>query len=88
MGQMKHRPAEVDQLMIAMDGYSPTLGWKLRDLGIQNFEELYRFEVQKKSELTQEKKFFSNRPGNKEGIGSSSNLQINAIRQPRRFSNL
>ena len=25
LGQMKHRPAEADQLMIAMDGYSPVL---------------------------------------------------------------
>ena len=31
---MRHRPAEADQLMIAMDGCSPTLARKLRDLGI------------------------------------------------------
>ena len=45
LGQMKHRPAKADQLMIAMDGCSPVLARKLRDLGIRNFKELYRFGV-------------------------------------------
>ena len=44
-GKLGHRPAEADQLMIAMDGCSPVLARKLRDIGIQNFEELYRFGV-------------------------------------------
>ena len=34
LGQMKHRPAEADQLMIVMDGCSSILTGKLRDIGI------------------------------------------------------
>ena len=71
---MKHRPTEADQLMIEMDSCSPALAQKLRDLEIRNFEELYRFRVQKESELTQEKKFFGNRSESNEGISSSSNI--------------
>ena len=48
---MRHRPAEVDQLMISMEGYVPELSKKLGDLGIRNFEELYRFGVQKELDL-------------------------------------
>ena len=61
MSLMKHRPAESDQLTIVMEGYVPILSRKLRDLGIRNFEELHRFEVQKESDLAQDKKFFSGR---------------------------
>ena len=70
------------------------LSRKLRDLGIRNFEELYKFGVQKESDLAQDKKFFSGRTSGREGAGSSNivglshNVQINAIGQPRRFSNL
>ena len=70
------------------------LSRKLRDLGIKNFKELYKFGVQKESDLTQDNKFFSGRTSGIEGIGSSNivgpshNVQINAIGQPRRFSNL
>ena len=85
---MRHRPAEADQLMLAMEGCVLSLSKKLRDLGIRNFEELYRFGIQKESDLAQEKKFFTRRPGSKEASSSSSNVQINAIRQARRFSNL
>ena len=79
---MRYRPAEADQLIITMEGYVPTLSKKLGDLGIYNFEELYRFRVQKESDLAQEKIFFDGRPENKNVAGLSSNLQINAIRQP------
>ena len=85
---------ESDQLMIVMEGYVPILFKKLRDLGIRNFKELYRFGVQKESDLAQDKKYFSGRTSGREDTGSSSmigpshNVQINAIREPRRFSNL
>ena len=46
LGQMRHRPTEADQLIIAMEGCVPALSKKLGDLGIRNFEELYRFGVQ------------------------------------------
>ena len=64
---MRHRPAESDQLMIVIKECVLPLSQKLRDLGIQNFEELYKFEVQKESDLAQENKFFIGRSGaNKE----------------------
>ena len=47
LGQMRHRPAKTDQLIIAMEGYVPVLSKKLGDLGILNFEELYSFGIQK-----------------------------------------
>ena len=82
LGQMRHRAAEIDQLTITMEGYVSALSKKLGDLGIRNFEELYRFGVQKESDLAQEKRFFGGRPGNKNAASSSSNVQINTIRQP------
>ena len=65
-----------------MEGCVPVLSKKLGDLGIHNFEELYRFVVQKESDLAQEKKFFSGRTGNRNAVGPSNNVQINAIRPP------
>ena len=41
----------MDQLIIAMEGYVPALSKNLGDFEIRNFEELYRFGVQKESEL-------------------------------------
>ena len=82
LGQMRHRPAEADQLIIAMEGYVPVLSKKLADLRIRNFKELYRFGVQKESDLAQEKKFFSGRIGNRNAAGPGNNVQINAIRPP------
>ena len=82
LGQIRHRPAEVDQLMIAMEHYVLALSKKLGDLGIRNFKELYRFGVQKESDLAQEKRFFEGRPGNRNVASLSSNVQINTIRQP------
>ena len=78
---MRYRPAEADQLTIAIEGCVPTLSKKLGDLGIHNFEELYRFGVQKESNLAQENKFFGGRPGNRNTANSSSDVQINAIKQ-------
>ena len=82
LAQMRHKAAESDQLMLAMEGCVSTLSRKLKDLGIHNFEELHRFGVQKELDLVQEKRFFGGRFGNKDGVGSKSNVQINAIRQP------
>ena len=82
LGQMRHRPAETYQLIIAMEGCIPVLSKKLGDLGIHNFEELYRFGVQKEFDLAQEKKFFSGRTVNITAAGPSNNVQINAIRPP------
>ena len=84
MGQMRHRPAETDQLIISMEGYIPVLSKKLGDLGIRNFEELYRFGVQKESDLAQEKKFFNGSTANRNAAGPSNNVQINAIRPSSR----
>ena len=78
MAQMRHRPAEADQLMIAIEGSAPPLARKLKDLGIRNFKELYEIEVKKEVDVAQEKKFFGGRTGGEEG--PSSNVQINAIR--------
>ena len=36
---MRQRPAESDQLMIAIDGCIPPLARKLNDMGIRNFED-------------------------------------------------
>ena len=82
LGQMRHRLAESDQLTIAIEGYVSALSKKLGDLGIHNFEELYRFRVQKESDLVQEKRFFGERSRNKNVASSSSNVQINTIKQP------
>ena len=57
---------------------------KLGDLGIQNFDELHRFGVQKESDLAQEKKFFSARPANRNPASGGSNVQVNLVRQPPR----
>ena len=82
LGQMRHRPTKIDQLIIAMEGCVPALSKKLGDLRIRNFEELYRFEVEKESDLAQENKFFSGRTGNRNAAGPSNNVHINAIRPP------
>ena len=82
LGQMRHKPVEIDQLIIAMEGCVPPLSKKLGDLRSRNFEELYRFGVQKESDLAQEKKFFSGRTATRTAAGPSNNVQINAIRPP------
>ena len=45
LGQIRHRPTESDQLIIAIESCVSALSKKLGDLGIRNFEELYRFGV-------------------------------------------
>ena len=46
MAQMKHKPAESNQLLIAAEVCISPLADKLKNMGIRNFEELYRFGVQ------------------------------------------
>ena len=71
---MRHRLAEADKLIIAMEGCVSALSKKLKDLGIRNFKELYRFRVQKESDLAHEKKYFGGRLGNRNAASSSSNI--------------
>ena len=61
-------------MTITMEGYVSALSKKLGDLGIRNFEELYRFGVQKESDLAQEKRFFGGRPRNRNTGNSSNNV--------------
>ena len=82
MGQMRHRPDETDQLVIAIEGCVPALHKKLGDLGIRNFDEPHRFGVHKEYDLAQEKKFFSARPANRNPAGGNNNVQVNSVRQP------
>ena len=77
LAQIRQRPAESDQLMLTIDGCIPPLARKLNDIWIRNFKELYRFGVQKETDVAQEKRFYGGRSGNKEG--PSSNVYINAI---------
>ena len=51
LAQMKHRPMESDQLIIAIEACIPPMANKLKDMGIRNFKELYRFGVQVKADL-------------------------------------
>ena len=51
MAQMKHKPAESDQLDIAIDACIPPLASKLRDMSIRDFKELYHFGVQVEANL-------------------------------------
>ena len=49
--QMKYRLAESDQLDIAIEACIPPMVNKLKDMGIRDFNELYRFGVQVKVDL-------------------------------------
>ena len=49
--QIKYRLAELDQLNIAIEACIPPLANKLKDMGIRDFKELYRFGVQVKVDL-------------------------------------
>ena len=51
LAQMRQRPAESDQLMLAIDGCIPPLARQLNDMVIRNFKELYRFGVQKEGDV-------------------------------------
>ena len=50
---MKHKPAESDQLHLAIEVCIPPLASKLKDMGIRDFNELYRFGVQVKANLNE-----------------------------------
>ena len=45
LAQIKHRPTESDQLIIAIEVYIPPMANKLKDMGIREFKDLYRFRV-------------------------------------------
>ena len=51
LAQMKYRPTESDQLMIAIESCVPLLANKLNDMGIRDFKELYCFGVQVEADL-------------------------------------
>ena len=53
MAQMKHKPAESDQLDIAIEACIPPLASKLKDMGIRDFNGLYRFGVQVEANLNE-----------------------------------
>ena len=53
LAQMKHKPAESDQLDIAIEAYISPLASKLKDMGIRNFNELYHFGVQVEANLNE-----------------------------------
>ena len=48
---MKYRLAESDQLDIAIKACIPPIANKLKDMGIRDFNELYRFGVQVEADL-------------------------------------
>ena len=48
---MKHKPTELDQLFIAVEACIPPIADKLNNMGIRNFEELYRFGVQAEGDM-------------------------------------
>ena len=53
LAQMKHKPAESDQLDLAIEACIPPLASKLKDMGIRDFNELYRFGVQVEANLSE-----------------------------------
>ena len=50
---MKYRPAESDQLMIAIEACILLMANKLKDMGIRDFKDLYRFGVQVEADLNE-----------------------------------
>ena len=50
---MKHKPTESDQLDIAIEACIPPLASKLKDMGIRDFNGLYRFGVQVEANLNE-----------------------------------
>ena len=51
LAQIKHRPTESDQLIIAIETCIPPLANKLKDMDIRDFKDLYRFGVQVEADL-------------------------------------
>ena len=50
---MKHKPAESNQLDIAIEAGIPPLASKLKDMGIRDFKELYYFGVHAEANLNE-----------------------------------
>ena len=50
---MKYKLAESDQLDIAIEACIPPLASKLKDMGIRDFNEMYRFRVQAEANLNE-----------------------------------
>ena len=42
---MKHKPTELDQLLIVAEACIPPIADKLKNMGIRNFKKLYHFGV-------------------------------------------
>ena len=53
LAQMKYKPAESDQLNIAIEACIPLLASKLKDMGIRDFNKIYRFGVQVEANLNE-----------------------------------
>ena len=53
LAQMKHRPIESNQLIIAIEACIPPLADKLKDMGIRDFKDLYQFGVQVEADLNE-----------------------------------
>ena len=51
--QMKYKPAESDQLDLAIEVCVPPLASKLKDMGIRDFKELYHFGIQVEANLNE-----------------------------------
>ena len=51
LAQIKHRPAESDQLIIAIEVCIPPMANILKDMGIRDIKVLYHFEVQVEADL-------------------------------------
>ena len=51
LAQMKHRLAESDQLIIAIEACISPVANKLKDMGLRDFKNLYRFRVQVEADL-------------------------------------
>ena len=51
LAQMKYKPAESDQLDLAIEACIPPLADKLKDMDIKDFKDLYRFGVQVEADL-------------------------------------
>ena len=50
---MKYKPVELDQLDLAIEACVPLLASKLKDIGIRDFNELYRVGVQAEANLNE-----------------------------------
>ena len=53
LAQMKHKPAESDQLDLAIEACISSLASKLKYMGIRDFKDLYRFGVQVEADLNE-----------------------------------